>query len=324
MRKKKKRGFLGRLICFILIVALFSSAFFTYFGYLQFKKVKNVKLPKSDEELKIDSDRNNIAGEDLGKRHNVKNILLLGVDKQEDASDSIIVFSLDSTSNTVKMSSLMRDSYIEFGKDKINKLNYAYHYGGPELAVKTVNENYKLDIRDYIKVDFGSLDKIVDAFGGVDIEVKKEELKLLNDYVWEIASIEKTEPKYLKAAGVQRLNGQQAVAYCRIRYVGKNDEERTERQRRVLKSLFSRVKDISPTSYPQLLSDISSYIETSLDYNELLFMAPKIVLYGSKDIKETRVPYDGLKSDATIKGIYYLKWDVEKNLQKFHKFLYFE
>lgn len=325
-KKKKKRKKKSWDLYFIFFILLGIFIFVGSYAYMQFRRIKGDALPKSDAEIGVKKAPSTIMDNEgkEQKSHDVRNILLLGVDNQEDASDSIIVFSFDNTAKTIKMSSLMRDSYIYFGEDKVNKLNYAYHYGGPKLSVKTINENYNLDIRDYIKVDFGALDKIVDAFGGVDVDLKPEEVKLLNSYVKDIARIEKTEPKYLKASGLQRLNGQQAVAYCRIRYVGNYDYERTERQRRVLKALFARTKDIPATSYPKVLSDISSYLETSLDFTEMLSLGTKVMAYGSNEIKESRVPYDGYKSDDTIKGIFYLKWDKEKNVELLHKFIYLE
>ncbi len=320
-KKLSKRKKAAISIIAVILVILIGAGIF---AVVQVKKIKTVKLPKSDQEIGI-KEQPKVIKDEQGNdkdKHKVTNILLLGVDKQEDASDSIIVFSIDDTSKSIKMSSLMRDSYIDFGKGKVNKLNYAYHYGGPLLSVKTVNENYNLDIRDYVKVDFGALDKIVDSFDGVNINVKPEELKLLNSYVKDVARIEGTSPKYLENSGLQKLNGQQAVAYCRIRYVGNSDYERTERQRRVLKALFQSAKDIPPTKYTSVLSEISPYLETSMDFSEMISFGTKVANYGRNDIKETRVPYDEYKHDDNIDGIYYLKWDKEKNLEKLHRFIY--
>lgn len=319
-KRKRKKGMVFFVVFLLLAVVLGLGGY----GYSKFAKIKNIKLPKNDQDIGIKPQPSTVKdeqGQDQNK-HKVTNILLLGVDNQEDASDSIIVFSLDDTSKIIKMTSLMRDSYIYFGEDKVNKLNYAYHYGGPQLSVKTINENYKLDIRDYIKVDFGSLDKIVDSFGGVYIDVKPEEVKYLNNYVNDIARIEKTQPKLLKNSGRQLLNGQQAVAYCRIRYVGDNDFERTERQRRVLKAMFQKMKDIDPKTYPKLISDIAPYLETSLDFTEMLSLGTKVMGYGKNEIMENRLPYKDLCSDSTIKGIYYLQWDKEKNVDGLQQFIY--
>lgn len=319
-KKKRKITWVFLIIFLLLAVCLGAMGY----SYSQFAKIKNVKLPKNDEDIGIKVQPSTVKDEEGTdkNKHKVSNILLLGVDNQEDASDSIIIFSLDDTSKIIKMTSLMRDSYIYFGEDKVNKLNYAYHYGGPQLSVKTINENYNLDIRDYIKVDFGSLDKIVDSFGGVYIDVKPEEVKDLNRYVNDIARIEKTEPKLLKNSGRQLLNGQQAVAYCRIRYVGDYDYERTERQRRVLKAMFEKMKDIDPKAYPKLISSISPYLETSLDFTKMLSLGTKVINYGQNEIMENRLPYKDLCSESTIKGIYYLQWNKEKNVERLQQFIY--
>lgn len=293
-------------------------------AYYYISKINRVKLDESKVGV---TDVNQVPINDESTqsgRHKVKNILLLGVDNQEKASDSNIVISLDSTSKQIKLSSLMRDTYVEYGPDKVNKLNYAYHYGGPELSVKTVNEKFKLDITDYVKVDFNGLTKIIDQVGGVEINVKPSEVKLLNGYARNISDIDKTQYTPITKSGNQVLNGQQATAYCRIRYVGNEDYERTERQRRVLEQIFSKLKDKSVTEYPTILSNILPYIETSLNKTEIISVAAAISSYGKNGIKETRCPYDGLRQDAMINGIYYMKWNEEENVKKLHEFIYLQ
>lgn len=320
---KKNNKFIRSITTILIIMALFCLGIFIY-SYSQLNRIKNTKLSEEDAAPKPAP---NEVKDDNGKEqtaHKVTNILFLGVDKLENASDSIMILSLDDTSRTVKMTSIMRDSYVFFGKDKINKINYAYHYGGPALSVKTVNDSFNMDIKNYIKVDFASLHKIIDSLGGIDIDVKKEEIDIMNFYIRDIAAIEKITPQPVTKAGLQRLSGLQAVAYTRIRYVGNQDYERTERQRRVLKILFEKVKDTSLLSIPSIASNITPYIETSLDKGEMLSLGSKLISYGKKAIVESRVPYDGYKSDAMINDIYYMKWDKDKNIELLHKFIYLE
>lgn len=315
--KKKIAIIFGLIIILGLLTAVGGA-------YYYISKINRVKLDESKVGV---TDVNQVPINDESTqsgRHKVKNILLLGVDNQEKASDSNIVISLDSTSKQIKLSSLMRDTYVEYGPDKVNKLNYAYHYGGPELSVKTVNEKFKLDITDYVKVDFNGLTKIIDQVGGVEINVKPSEVGLLNGYARNISDIDKTQYTPITKSGNQILNGQQATAYCRIRYVGNEDYERTERQRRVLEQIFSKLKDKSVAEYPTILSNILPYIETSLNKTEIISVAAAISSYGKNGIKETRCPYDGLRQDAMINGIYYMKWNEEENVKKLHDFIYLQ
>ncbi|GIM28287.1 LytR family transcriptional regulator [Clostridium polyendosporum] len=327
MKETKMRNKSNKQKIIIIFGLIIASALLIAVGgsYYYINKINRVKLDENKigvtdvNQVPINDDKSTQSG-----RNKVKNILLLGVDNQEKASDSNIIISLDDTSKQIKLSSLMRDTYVEYGPDKVNKLNYAYHYGGPELSVKTINEKFKLDITDYVKVDFNGLTKIIDQVGGVEINVRSSEVKSLNGYAKDIASIGKTQYTPISRSGNQVLNGQQATAYCRIRYVGNQDYERTERQRRVLEQIFSKLKDKSVTEYPTILSNILPYIETSLNRIEIISVATTISNYGKNGIKETRCPYDGLRQDAMVNGIYYMKWNEEENVKKLHQFIYLQ
>ncbi len=321
-KPKKVKKILITILSIILIILLSVVSL----GYLQFKKIDHVNLPKTDEGLGI-SNQSQVIKDENGvdqKKHEVTNILLLGVDKQENASDSIMVMTIDDTSKTIKISSIMRDSYIEFGQGKVNKINYAYHYGGPELSVKTINENYNLDIKNVIKVDFEGLDEIVNSVGGVDIDINADEIKVINTQVEALAKKENVQAKYIQNPGKQRLDGLQALAYSRIRSVGNHDYQRTQRQRNVIRAIFQRMKDMPVSQYPAALSKIAPYFETSLNLKEMLSLGKKAIDYSENGIKETRVPYDEYQTPTNIDGTFYLKWDKEKNLEKLHEFIYLQ
>lgn len=325
MKKEDKNSKINKKDLFIGLIAILLILFTISWGVIHYylRKIKVQKITKEDVSV-TDVSKFPLVSENGGnvRRDTVKNILLLGVDDQEKASDSNIILSIDETSKQIKLSSIMRDTYIYYGKDKVNKLNYAYHYGGPQLAIKTINEKFKLDITDYIMVNFAGLTKIIDRIGGVEIDVKQNEVGLLNKYAKNISIVDKTEYTPISNSGKQILNGQQATAYCRIRYVGNQDYERTERQRRVLEQIFEKVKDKPITEYPLILNDIAPNITTSLDNLQIITLASRISILGKNGIKETRCPYDGLKSDAIINGTYYMKWNEEENVKKLHRFIY--
>ncbi|MBU3228018.1 LCP family protein [Clostridium algidicarnis] len=294
-KSQKGKIILGTfVVIFIVIFVLYKNT--------NKMKYKDIKLP--DSELGINEEM--ITKE---KDKNITNILLLGVDDEEDASDSMMIISMNKDKGNLKVTSIMRDSYIFFGDSKVNKINYAYHYGGPELSVKTVNENYDLDIRDYVKVDFDGLDNIIDGLGGIEMDIKSEEVPLI---------------KGLKKDGKQTLTGSQAVDYSRIRKVGTNDYGRTDRQRKVMQEIFGKLSAMSITQYPKLISSFSEYVETSISTTELLGMASKASGFKNSSMEELRIPIDGTHKDEYIDDIFYLKWEKEENVKAIHNFIYGE
>jgi LCP family protein required for cell wall assembly len=335
---KNKRRIIFSSFLIVLFITICSVIIY---GYSTINKVNKVELPQGNEELGIEEapaentklleenkqgngPNKNTGGTqpEAAQQWKAANILLMGVDKGENASDTMIVLTLDESNQKIKLTSLMRDSKVYFGEGKINKLNYAYHYGGPLLTIKTINETYKLDIKNYIKVDFEALIAVIDTLGGVDINVKAEEIDYLNSVINIIAEQSNLAPKTVKAPGMQRLSGLQALGYSRIRKIGNQDFERTERQRKVLESLFKRLKDTPAFKYPSILSQITPLIESSMDTGELLSIIGNGMSYGRNGIEQTRLPIDGTWSHDTSGQTYYLNWNKQPNLEHLHKFIY--
>lgn len=299
--KKKKYAIIISGFIFIFIVSAFGGYIYSQLGSMQ-----KGNISKNDIELGIDD----TTQHELEEKAKVTNILLLGVDKEENASDAIMVLSIDETHKKLKLTSIMRDSYVNLGQGKEPKLNYAYNYGGPQLSVKTINENYRLDIRDYVMVSFDELIGIIDAFGGIKVQVKDYEIE-------EMATVG------IKKAGTYNLNGKQALVYSRIRHEGNQDYERTQRQRLILEKIFEKIKVQGPSNYPSLISKLLPLVETSLDKSEILSLGLKVSSIGAGTLEQTRVPFDKYKSDYTApNGRYYLKWDKEHTIDILHKFIY--
>lgn len=314
MKKRTSKSRKIKILLAIVILAIIIGI--GLFQYNSINKLKVTKLKATDEQLKVSDDTM-----EKSKEQNITNILLLGVDKEENASDTIMVFSIDNDNKKLKLTSIMRDSYIFFGEDKVNKINYAYHYGGPELTIKTINENYNLDIMQYIKVDFSGLDKIVDIIGGVEIDVKTDEIPFINSGAKGQAAKYNMQYKSVNKAGKQVLDGNQALSYSRIRKID-SDYNRTQRQRNVMQAIFNKFRSLSPSEYPKVLSELSSYIETNINTVDLMLLGNKVSGIKNDSIKELRLPIDGSHQDSLEKGIYYLKWDKDKNLEALQKFIY--
>ncbi|WP_322176397.1 LCP family protein [Acutalibacter caecimuris] len=228
----------------------------------------------------------------------VKNIALFGLDSRDwenqGRSDAVMVLSLDSRNHTMKMASLMRDSYVYIEGYGYDKLAHAYAYGGPELAVRTLNQNFHLDIEDYVTVNFYKMAEIVDAFGGVELELTGEEMLEVNRNLWNLSKEVERDGgqsgiKYedyfddldgthnmvdgTYAGGKVLLNGHQAVAYARIRYID-SDEGRTSRQHRVLTGLVARAKQRSVLAWPGIAHGMMPHCETSLNAMDMAALVP--------------------------------------------------
>ncbi len=157
-----------------------------------------------------------------------------------------MIATVDKRHNKIKLASVMRDSYVPIDGYGKNKLNSAYFYGGPELAIKTLNQTFGLDISDYVTVNFSEMAAIVDAVGGVEIDISEAERKDANHNMIEQAAMDGSQVDTIQKAGLQTLSGMQAVGYARIRHVGNADFERTQRQRNVMQAIFKKGKEISP------------------------------------------------------------------------------
>lgn len=288
-------------VLIVLTVILFIIVAGGFGAYKYINRIKTVQLKGTNEELGISSET-----EEKSKKENITNILLLGIDNQENASDAMMVFSLDKDTNTAKLTSIMRDLSVDLGPNaEKHKINYAYNVGGVEESVKVVNREFDLDINKYVKVSFDGLVDVIDYIGGININITESERKIIG------------APK----SGNVTLNGKQALAYSRIRKID-NDYQRTSRQRKVLMAIFNKAKSISVSSYPKALADLSSNVETNLSTFELLDLAKAVMSLSSDDLEGFRIPIDGTSHDSMDKGIYYLEWDRAANKKAIHDFIY--
>ena len=298
-RMKHWKGMRNILIIFVVFLLTAGLG-----GYLYIHRIMN-------QTNQVDVDKNNLAASD--NHDSIINIALFGIDSAsgEGRSDAIMIVTLDKNRGKVKLTSIMRDSYVAIDGHGMDKINHAYAFGGPELAIKTLNQNFGLNITDFASVDFDSMPKIIDQLGGVEITLTQEEVN-----TGSISGV--------TVAGSQTLNGEQALAYSRIRYATGNDYTRTERQRTVLMALASKVVKQPITSYPQLLSQLASYTTTSLSADAIINLA---TVYGNDakhGIQEERFPLDADAQGQMIDGVYYLVYDLPTEKQKIDDFIYYD
>ena len=276
----------------------------------------------------------------------IVNVALFGIDAREvgsfkGLSDSIMILSLNTETKKVKVISVMRDSLVPItynGKTVYGKINSAYSKGGPELAIKTLNTIFGLDISEYATVNFYGMSDIIDAVGGIDVTLTEGELNAygyehgvkiewgLNGCIKEQCSYMGIDPsKHLvKQAGLQHLNGIQAVAYARIRHVanieGTNDDYgRTDRQRYVMEQLFNKAVTLNKSQYINLAKALIPCSETSLSYSDIMGLAVNILL-SSPTFEQSRIPLTeyqiGSKSVSGYGSCVYYDLDYASKLLK--------
>lgn len=320
--KSKKLKIALCIISSIVIVVLSVLAYL----YNSLGKFNTVKLPSSNEELGIgkvvsdDSKEETIENNEYlnggtitgyESDNSILNIALFGIDTGREKtdpphSDSIIIATIDKQHNKIKLTSIMRDTYVNVSRHGRTKINEAYTYGGSLLAIKTLNENFGLDIKNYVTVNFFSLEKIIDVLGGVEITIKDYETDEINKWIMEVADLEGKSPPIIWEPGTYRLNGLQAVAYSRMRKVGGGDFERSERQRRVLTELFKELQSKGIYKYPTIASEVFPLIETSLTKSDIINAGAFIVSSGISNIEQQRFPLDGYCKGEIINSTWYL------------------
>ncbi|MGN0376596.1 MAG: LCP family protein [Suilimivivens sp.] len=327
--EKKKRG---KILLFIVEIFVLLLMVVVLYGVLKTEKVGKVELP--EEDIVINEE---VREKEETTMRGYRNIALFGVDSTTGAltkntrSDSIMIASINLDTGECKLVSVYRDTYLNLSNDTYNKCNAAYAKGGPMQAINMLNMNLDMNITDFITVGFEGLTDTIDALGGVEIDVTEAEINHLNNY--QISMVGKTtDGKNFTAtagtdyipvttAGRQVLNGLQATAYCRIRYVG-DDFQRTQRQRTVLLAIADKVKKASPSTLNQIANDVFNEVYTSLDLSEILELLGEVNKY--EVVAQSGFPADGMLATGTIgsKGSCIVPISLEDNVAWLHGFLF--
>ena len=306
--KKKSIGtkisllFLLLLCTFIISIGIYALNFLNKYDKVTYDDDDICVSAKVEAELEEYTDSEHLD--------EIINIALFGIDAAEGTtgrSDSIMILTVDPIEKQIKVSSIMRDSYVNidgYGKDKIN---HAFAFGNSVLALKTINDNFALNVENFIAVNFTNMPQVIDRLGGIDINITEEEVPHIPD---------------ITNAGLNHLTGDQALSYSRIRYASGNDYQRTSRHRTILSALFKKAMTISPTNYPKLLSEFLPLVQTNFSATELLSLANSIYSIGTDTLVEDRFPRDEDCNGQTINGIFYILFDIDKVKNDMRKFIY--
>lgn len=251
---------------------------------------------------------NNNYKSQYSKVDGITNILLLGTDGREDElayrSDSMMILTIDAVHNDIKLTSLARDTYVDIPNHGKGKLNAAYFWGKEDLLFETIEKNFEIDIDKFVQVDFDNLMNIIFVIGGVDVNIEKREIKSLNEGIpsaFEACTYgdKGDEPQLIETAGLHTLNGYQAIAYARMRYLD-NAIYRDQRQRKIISGMFNGVKDLSMSEYPRLINSLLPYVSTNISVSEMLNLAFTSYSFAtSQAIKQAEFP---IIDDEHVKG----------------------
>lgn len=355
--KKKKTAKDIIVIVLIVLIAILLLVFIS--GYIVFShyygKLNHQEL-KDDYEIvsQIDLDDDITEGEDSAQEDidelenylddnskdaetlnlndkNVRNILLIGTDNRSknskgSRSDSMIIVSINSKTKQIVMTSIMRDVYVTIPGAGSNRINAAHAYGGVELLLDTIEANFKISIDEYVKVDFYSFMDVVDTIGGVTLDVTAAEIEVMQGYIRELNRLEGASQNkdmlQTSDAGRIRLNGKQALAYSRVRYVGGGDFGRTERQRKVLTAIMTEAKSSSLSELNDLANVLLPQVTTNLTQGDVLSLMMNVMDYLNYEIVSCRMPIDGSYKYLTIRGMSVLGVEFDKNTEYWYNAVY--
>lgn len=267
---------------------------------------------------------------EISKDNKVDNILLIGKDsfdsKGPARSDTMIILTIDNLSKSLKLTSLARDTLVNIPNRGNEKLNHAYAYGEEQLLLQTINQNFKLDIKDYAIVDFKSFIEIIDILEGVDVDVDEKEINHLNQIIkssYCLNEENKGKIKYIDNCGFQNLNGYQALAYARIRKID-TIYKRDERQRKILTNIAYKLSNTAITNYPAIIKNVLRNVDINISLDKITKLAFLSHELASYEIKQLQFPLQQYREEGRINGdgMYVVKWREEENLKILHEFIY--
>ncbi|MDE5772641.1 MAG: LCP family protein [Ruminococcus sp.] len=286
-KKRKHRSIFGRIVRKI-VLTLFTILvlLFAIYSCTALTVISKVGKEETGDRNRTDS---------AMSRSYVKSVLIIGTDGRSDdeqgRSDSMILLSFNSRTNEIILTSFMRDCYVNIQNYGMDKLNAAYSYGGAELLMDTIENNFMVKIDDYITVNFVSFAGIIDAVGGIDIDVSDEEAHEINNILFsEVNQLMGDDQwaDFLESGGKLHLNGKQALSYARIRYVGNSDFERTSRQREVFEKLIP--KAINPVAVGKIAKSVIPKINTNMSTMGMYLLSLKLPTAIRYDVKQLQIP----------------------------------
>ena len=319
-KKKRKKSKVAFFFTMLIAEVFVLGVIFAYAYAL--KQYSKIQRPDYNVEQVLNTD---LSEKKLAEMRGYRNIAVFGVDSRDSSvgrgnrSDVIIICSIEQSSGEIKLVSIYRDTYLDVGKNSFQKATHAYSYGGPARAVKMLNDSLDLNITDYVTFNWKAVATAINILGGVDIEITKPEFKYINSYITETVKGTGIGSVQLKAPGMQHLDGVQAVAYARLRYMD-TDYQRTERQRKVIELAFEKAKKADLKTLNDLLGNMLSMVATNLTWQDGLDV---INDFGKYNLKDTAgFPFEMDDMTLGTKGFIVVPVNLESNVLELHKYLF--
>ncbi len=317
-KKKRKNTKLVVALCIVLaaVIAL-GGVIGTGLTVVHSKLDMVGQVKVNREALGIDA---NVA-KDLA---NYRNIALLGIDSrdmdsdEQTRSDAMIIASVDKSTNDVRLISLYRDTYVNIGDDYgLDKMTHAYFYGGATQTMQTINRNLDLNCEEVVVVNWKSVADTIDLLGGIDIEIQDSEIAEMNKYIRDTQKNIGGSKKKIKKAGMQTLNGIQAVTYARIRKdSAEGDHRRNERMKTVLATAFEKAKALNLSQLNEIANEVLPEVKTNMTTNQMMEILLELASYSITDSKSW--PYEW--ADWTHNGVWYgPPVTLERNVAQLHE-----
>lgn len=317
MRAAKRRAAKRRKRIFFLLGEVVVLCILLGIGYVMMKydKIQLTSFKKGD-----------IQVNDGAEKEGYTTIALFGGDSRDGAleegthADCMIIASIHNKTKKVQLISVYRDTLTEQMNGKLKKANNAYFTGGPKDAINMLNKNFDLAIEDYVTVDFKALADTIDLLGGVEIEIKEEEVQYMNEFLEETAQVAGKDANFVTEPGNQNLDGAQAVTYARIRSTAGGDYTRTERQRLVLQKIFEKVLHTKIGTINKIIDKVFPQVSTSFSLKEMVGLAAGVTQY---ELGEARgFPFELTDKNIESVGSTVIPLGVVENVQELHAFLY--
>lgn len=317
---QKKKTKIRRIIVFAIAEVIVLSMIFMYaYALNQYSKIQRPVVDK--QEVK----NNDLAVESIKRMEGYKTVAIFGVDSRDNSvgkgwnSDVIMIASVNLANGEVKLVSIYRDTYLNLGNDKYSKINHAYATGGPELALKAINKNLDLNITEYATFNWRAVATGINILGGVDIDLTKGEHKYINSYITETVKSTGIGSVHIKSPGVHHLDGVQAVAYGRLRYMD-SDLARTERQRKIIGLALDKAKKADLKTLNDLLGNMLEMVGTNLTWQDGLDAIADINTYHIADT----MGFPSAQGVANMgsRGQCIIPQTLESNVKALHEFLF--
>ena len=298
-KEKKKRKLKAFGIAVLVLLTLLVIIIGGTFWFVSDKLGKMQQIDLKEEDLNVSAQ----AEENLA---DFRNIAIFGIDSREDSyskgnrSDCIIIASINNKTKEVKLVSVYRDTYVQIEGHGLDKITHAYSYGEAPLAIKTLNENLDLNIKEFVTVNFDAVQEIIDNIGGISMNITSEEVSHIPG---------------LSKAGTYNLTGEQALAYARIRYATGGDYKRTERMRDVLTAVANKVKTMNISQLNKLVNDLLPKVYTNITASDIFSLLPSVPSFKITD--SIGWPYE--TKGITLDRWYGIPITLESNVTRLHQ-----